>query len=118
MIDKYAIAGFTNNADLNTDGVTLATKAELKAEQDKIAKLETYDLDHCLGKTFFGDDVSQSMFAHQPAINKLELKTEKGIDFAIGWESKGVYNSKLLWVFYLTKNISQEKKDYNSIAPL
>ena len=31
---------------------TLATKVELKAEQDKIVKLETHDLSYLLGKIF------------------------------------------------------------------
>ena len=39
LVDKSAIAGFINNADLNKKVATLATKAELKAEQDKIIKL-------------------------------------------------------------------------------
>ena len=42
---------------------TLATKVELKAEQDKIINLETHDLSYFLGKVFFfGDDGSQDMF--------------------------------------------------------
>ena len=32
LVDKSAISGFRNNADLNKKLVTLATKAELKAE--------------------------------------------------------------------------------------
>ena len=43
MIDKSAIAGFINNADLNKKVSTLATKEELKAEQNKIIKLEALD---------------------------------------------------------------------------
>ena len=39
LVDKSAIAGFINNAGLNKKVATLATKAELKAEQDKIIKL-------------------------------------------------------------------------------
>ena len=38
---------------------TLATKAELKSQQDKIVKLQIYDLSYFLGKIFFGDDGSQ-----------------------------------------------------------
>ena len=48
------------NSDLNTKFATLATKSELKAEQDKIVKL--------------GDDGFQNMFVYQPAFNTLELK--------------------------------------------
>ena len=39
----------------------LGTKVELKAEQDKIVKLQTHDLSYFLGKIFFGDDGSQNM---------------------------------------------------------
>ena len=35
-VDKAAIVGFINNTDLDTKVATLATKAELKAEQDKM----------------------------------------------------------------------------------
>ena len=41
LIDKSAIARFINNVDLDKKVATLATKTELKAEQDKIAKLQT-----------------------------------------------------------------------------
>ena len=98
LVDKYAIAGFLNNADLNTSVLTLGTKVELKAEHDKMAKFETYDLDHFLGQNVFGDG-SQNRFVYQPAVNTLELKTEKGSDYVIGWKSKGVYNSKLVALY-------------------
>ena len=38
---------------------TFPAKAELKAEQDKIVKLETHGLSYFLDKKFFGDDGSQ-----------------------------------------------------------
>ena len=65
---------------------TLATKAELKVEQEKITKLKTYDLDYLLGKNFFGDDGSQNMFVYQKIFNMLELKTEKGTNYFICWK--------------------------------
>ena len=41
LVNKFDIAGFINNAELDKKKVaTLATKAELKAEQDKIIKLQ------------------------------------------------------------------------------
>ena len=46
---------------------TVATKAELKVEQDKIVKLKTHDLSHFPGKNLFGDDDSQNIFVYQPA---------------------------------------------------
>ena len=44
----------------------MATKAKLKAERDKLAKLETYDLSYFFDKNIFGDDDSQNMFVYQP----------------------------------------------------
>ena len=55
LVDKSAIAGFINNTDLNRKVAMLATKAGLKAEQDKIGKLETCDFNYFLDKIFFGD---------------------------------------------------------------
>ena len=61
LVDKSAIAGFINNTDLNRKVATPATKAGLKAKQDKIAKLETCDFNYFLGKIFSGDDSSQNV---------------------------------------------------------
>ena len=58
----------------------LAAKPELKAEQNKIVKLKTYDLTYFLGKNIFSDQGSQNMFVYQPTYNTLELREDKGID--------------------------------------
>ena len=58
--------------------------------------METYDLSYFLGKSLFGDDSSQNTFVYQPTFNMLELKTDKGTEYVIGWKSKGVYYSKLV----------------------
>ena len=42
-IDKSAIAGFISNADLDKKIAILASKAELKAEQGKVTKLQAFD---------------------------------------------------------------------------
>ena len=44
------------SSGLNAKLKTLATKVELKAEQDEIVKLQTHVLICFLGKTLFGDD--------------------------------------------------------------
>ena len=49
LVDKSDIAGFINNSDLDKKVATLATKAELKAEQDKIIKLQAFNLSHFRG---------------------------------------------------------------------
>ena len=44
LFKKPYISNFAKNSDLNTKFSTLATKAELKVEQDSIMKLQTHDL--------------------------------------------------------------------------
>ena len=60
LIEKSAIAGFINNADLNKKEATLATKGELKVEKDKIIKLETFDSGYFCLKSYFKDDGTQN----------------------------------------------------------
>ena len=65
MADKSAIAGFINNADWNKKVATLATNAELKAEQDKIIKLQAFDSSYFRGKGHFEDDRIQNYLVFQ-----------------------------------------------------
>ena len=46
---------------------TLVTKAELKTEQDKIVRLQTFDSSYFCGKSHFEDDVTQSYLVFQLA---------------------------------------------------
>ena len=62
LVDKSAISGFINNADLDNKVATLATKAELKAEQDKIIKLQVFDSIYFRGKSHFVDDDSTQKY--------------------------------------------------------
>ena len=63
----------------------MVAKAEQKAEQDKIVKLQTHDSSYFLDKNFFGDDGFQNMFVYQPALNTLELKKARAlIKFLVG----------------------------------
>ena len=57
------------------------TKRESKAEENKIEKLATLDLSYFLGKSFFGDDSFQNMFAYQPTFSNSELKEDKCTDY-------------------------------------
>ena len=66
FVDKYAISGFINNSDLNTKLATLAKKAELKAEQFKIPKLQAFDSNHFLDKSHFEEDSAQKYFVFPP----------------------------------------------------
>ena len=66
LVSKSEIAGFINNADLDKKVGTLATKAELKAEQDKITKLKAFDSSYFCGKSHFEDDGTQHYLVFQP----------------------------------------------------
>ena len=57
LTDKSAIAGYINNSDLVKKKVaTLATKAELKTEQDKIIKVKAFDSSYFWDKSHFVDN--------------------------------------------------------------
>ena len=43
LIDKSNISNLIKNSDFNRKLKTLATKAELKVEQEKIVQMQTYD---------------------------------------------------------------------------
>ena len=82
------------NSDLNIKPKTLAAKAKSKAEQDKIVKMQTYDLSYFRGKKCFWGDGFQNMFVYQATPNTLELKEDKGTYYIFSWKSKGVYTCK------------------------
>ena len=78
------ISSFIKNSELNKNLATLAIKAKLKAEQDKIMKLQMHDLSYFVVKSFFGDDrLSTSIYY-------VRIKKDKGTDYALSWKSKGV----------------------------
>ena len=58
---KTDIADLVKNSHLSKTVETLATKAELKAEQDKIVKLKYFQC-----KIHFEDDGTQSYLVFQP----------------------------------------------------
>ena len=81
--------------DLKIKHATLGTKAELKAEQHKIVKLQTVIYINFLTKIFFGDDGSQNIFVYQPTLDTFRVKNDKETDYVLSWKSKRVYTSKL-----------------------
>ena len=50
--------------------------------------METYGLSYFLGKFFFDEDGSQSMFVYQPILSMLQLKTNKGCFCQNIWKDK------------------------------
>ena len=59
LFDKSSMSNLVNYSDLNTKLATLATKAELKAEEDKIVELQQFD------SSYFHTKVSLKMMAHK-----------------------------------------------------
>ena len=53
-------------SDLNKKVPTLGTKAELKAEQNKITKLEAFDSNYFRVKSHFEDDGTQNYLVFPP----------------------------------------------------
>ena len=49
LVDQSDISNLIKNSDLNTKLATLATKSQLKAEQDKIVKLQTFKSNYFCG---------------------------------------------------------------------
>ena len=68
LVKKSNVSGFINNSDLDkkiTILAAIATKAELKAEQDKIVKRYTFDSSYFQGKSHFEDDITQNYLVFQ-----------------------------------------------------
>ena len=73
---------------------TLATKAELKAEQNKIVKLQIYDSSLFIGQSYFNNDTAQLYWIFKPVYKT--IKTFSGLKETISeWKSKGLSNEKL-----------------------
>ena len=73
-------------SDLNIKLANLATKAELKAEYDKILKLQQLDLSSFHDKSHFEDDGTQNYLAFQPTYFKTVARSNK----ITIWKSKGL----------------------------
>ena len=87
LVDKSAISGFINNTDLNQKVVTLATKAELKAEKNKIIKLEAFDSSYLCGKSHFEDGGAENYLVFQPVYKY--FKKIDNTEHISAWKSKG-----------------------------
>ena len=60
LLSKSHISNLVKNSDLNMKLATLATKAELKAEQDKFVKLQVFDSNYFFDKSHYEDDGTQN----------------------------------------------------------
>ena len=86
------ISGFVNN--LNNKMKKLATKEELKAEQRKLLKFQTFHLSYFLGKNFVNNDGKQNYLIFNPLcyILKTLSRTEK----ILSWKSRVYWLKELL----------------------
>ena len=80
MIDKSAVTGIINNADFDKKGVKLATKSELRIDQDNISKLPTFDSSYFRDKSHFEEDDAKSYLVFQPMYRYYKKITSVGID--------------------------------------
>ena len=89
LVDKSVIGGFISSAYLDKKkAVTLATKAEPKAEQDKIIKLQAFDSNYFRGKNHFEDDGNQKYLVFQPMYRY--FKNIGNTDYISSWKYKGL----------------------------
>ena len=63
-------AKLVTNIDLNT------VKRSIINNEEKIEKMQIFDLSCFLGQKFFGDDGFQNMFVYQPTFSTLDIKKQ------------------------------------------
>ena len=96
LVDKSAISGFINNADLHNKVATLAPKSELKAKQDKIAKLQTFDSSYFQCKSHFAADGAQNYLIFQPMYRYFKKIIGVGTgEYIYFWKSKGLSDERI-----------------------
>ena len=60
LLNKSDISGFIDNTNLDKKIAALTTKAELKAEKDKIVELQAFDSSYFRYKSHFEDDGTEN----------------------------------------------------------
>ena len=84
---------------------TLATKVELKAEQNKIVRLQTNDKSLFIGQSYFKNDGSQNHLIFQPIYKT--ITTFSGLTTTISeWKSKVFSNEKFSPPYTANKSLS------------
>ena len=93
LVDQSDISNLIKYSDVMTKLATLATKAQLKAEKDKIVKLQTFDLSYSVVKGHFEDDGTQNCFVHQPVYRCFKkIGNNKRIS---AWKPKGLSDESI-----------------------
>ena len=86
LVDKSDISEFIDNSDFDKKMVILVAKAELKSEEDKITKLQTFELSCFRGKSNFEDDETRNYLVFQSVLKY--LKTAANTNEVRAWKSK------------------------------
>ena len=86
LVDKSDISEFIDNSDFDKKMVILVAKAELKSEEDKITKLQTFELSCFRGESNFEDDETQNYLVFQSVLKY--LKTAANTNKVTAWKSK------------------------------
>ena len=88
LVEPSDIFNIGKNSDLNTKLATLARKVELKAEQYKTVKRQTFDSRYIPSKNYFEDDGTQSYLVFQLVSGY--FKTVANTSKVTAWKSKGL----------------------------
>ena len=89
LVDKSDLS----HLELNTKLAILATKAELKTEQDNLVKLQAFDSSYFHGKNHFEDDGTQNYLVFQPVSGYFKMVTNTSKVTA--WKSKGLSDGSI-----------------------
>ena len=105
-----------NESYLNKKTKTLATTEEIKtatkAEQDKIVKFQTYDLNLFIGQSYFNNDGAQVYLIFQPIYKT--ITTFSGLPYTFSeWESQGLSNENLHLLIQQLKVFLQDRHGIN-----
>ena len=87
------ISGFPDNSDLDKKEAALATKAELKVEQDKKVKLQAFDSSYFSGKSHF-DDIDTQNYLLLQSIYKF-FKRIANSNYISTWKSKEFFHESI-----------------------
>ena len=94
LVNKFNTSWFINNTDLDEKIKTLATKAELKAEQDKKVKLQKYDSSIFIGQSYFVYNGAQNYLIFQRLYYILKRLT--GTGKIVSWKSKCLPSERII----------------------
>ena len=83
----------------------LPKKVELKAEQDKIVKIETYDLSLFIGQSYFNNDGSQNYLIFQPIYKTITTFSDLASTIS-EWKYKGLSNENFKRPYTPNKSLS------------